>query len=150
MRGRNRNIFYFILLAGFLAIIWAGYKSFNNIAAPTDKTTFDLIQAADNKQIKQATIKSSGTEVDWTDTSGNHYKTTFRDTYQIETKFVEDNVPFNTEQPRSSNLLLSVVLPNVILFLVIGGVMWVMLRRRQSGKTQGSNFRASRAPASTA
>ena len=47
MRGRNRNIFYFILLAGLLAIIWASYKSFNTIAAPTDKSTSDLIQAAD-------------------------------------------------------------------------------------------------------
>ncbi|TMC29235.1 MAG: ATP-dependent metallopeptidase FtsH/Yme1/Tma family protein [Chloroflexi bacterium] len=145
MRGRNRNIFYFILLAGLLAIIWASYKSFNNIAAPTDKTTFDLIQAADNKQIKQATIKSSGTEVDWTDTSGNHYKTTFRDTFQIETKFVEDNVNFSTEQPSSSNLLLSVVLPNVILFLVIGGFMWYMLRQTQSGNNQAISFGRSRA-----
>ena len=145
MRGRNRNIFYFILLAGLLAIIWASYKSFNNIAAPTDKTTFDLIQAADNKQIKQATIKSSGTEVDCTDTSGNHYKTTFRDTFQIETKFVEDNVNFSTEQPSSSNLLLSVVLPNVILFLVIGGFMWYMLRQTQSGNNQAISFGRSRA-----
>src|SRR5947209_1363045 len=29
MKGRNRNIFYFVLLAGLLAIIWASYKSFN-------------------------------------------------------------------------------------------------------------------------
>src|ERR1700736_2194173 len=145
MRGRNRNIFYFILLAGLLAIIWASYKSFNNIAAPMDKTTFDLIQAADNKQIKQATIKSSGTEVDWTDTAGNHFKTTFRDTYQIETKFVEDGVNFSTEQPSSSNLLLSVILPNVILFLVIGGFMWYMLRQTQSGNNQAISFGRSRA-----
>src|SRR6202011_910347 len=110
MRGRNRNIFYFILLAGLLAIIWASYKSFNTIATPTDKTTSELIQAADNHTIRQATIKGKGTEVDWTDTAGNHFKTTFRDTYQIETKLLEDNVPFNTEQPSSSNLLLSVIL----------------------------------------
>ena len=116
MRGRNRNIFYFILLAGLLAIIWASYKSFNVAAAPTDKTTSELIQAADSHSIKQATIKGNGTEVDWTDNSGKLYKTTFRDTYQIETKLLEDNVPFSTEQPSSSNLLLSVILPNVILF----------------------------------
>src|SRR5216684_1661192 len=95
MRGRNRNIFYFILLAGLLAIIWASYKSFNQIAAPTDKTTSELIQAADSHSIKQATIKGNGTEVDWTDNAGDHYKTTFRDTYQIETKLVEDSVTFN-------------------------------------------------------
>ncbi|TMC43796.1 MAG: ATP-dependent metallopeptidase FtsH/Yme1/Tma family protein [Chloroflexi bacterium] len=145
MRGRNRNIFYFILLAGLLAIIWASYKSFNTIAAPTDKTTSELIKAADDHDIKQATIKGNGTEVDWTDTNGNNYKTTFRDTYQIETKLLEDNVPFSTEQPSSSNLLLSVILPNVILFLVIGGFMWYMLRQTQSGNNQAISFGRSRA-----
>ena len=145
MRGRNRNIFYFILLAGLLAIIWASYKSFNTIAAPTDKTTSELIQAADAHNVKQATIKGNGTEVDWTDNNGNHYKTTFRDTYQIETKLLEDNVNFSTEQPSSSNLLLSVVLPNLILFLVIGGFMWYMLRQTQSGNNQAISFGRSRA-----
>src|ERR1700737_4844231 len=145
MRGRNRNIFYFILLAGLLAIIWASYKSFNSIAAPTDKTTSELIQAASDHNIKQATIKSNGTEVDWTDSSGNRFKTTFRDTYQIETKLLEFNVPFNTEAPSSSNLLLSVILPNVILFLVIGGFMWYMLRQTQSGNNQAISFGRSRA-----
>src|SRR6202165_3269508 len=145
MRGRNRNIFYFILLAGLLAIIWASYKSFNTIAAPTDKTTSELIQAADAHNVKQATIKGNGTEVDWTDTSENRYKTTFRDTYQIETKLLEDNVNFSTEQPSSSNLLLSVILPNLILFLVIGGFMLYMLRQTQSGSNQAISFGRSRA-----
>src|SRR5881398_1322857 len=144
MRGRNRNIFYFILLAGLLAIIWASYKSFNTIAAPQDKTTADLIAAADAHQIDHATIKSSGTEVIW-DSADGHYKTTFRDTYQIETKLVEDHVNFSTEQPSSSNLLLSVILPNVILFLVIGGFMWYMLRQTQTGNNQAISFGRSRA-----
>jgi len=145
MRGRNRNIFYFILLAGLLAIIWASYKSFNVAPTPTDKTTSELIQAADSHNVRQATIKGNGTEVDWVDNAGNHYKTTFRDTYQIETKLLDDNVPFNTEQPSSSNLLLSVILPNVILFLVIGGFMWYMLRQTQSGNNQAISFGRSRA-----
>src|SRR6202023_1632348 len=145
MRGRNRNIFYFILLAGLLAIIWASYKSFNTIATPTDRTTSELIAAADAHTIRSATIKGNGTEVDWIDTSGKSYKTTFRDTYQIEPKLIEDNVPFNTEQPSSSNLLLSVILPNVILFLVIGGFMWYMLRQTQSGNNQAISFGRSRA-----
>src|SRR5438874_2645081 len=145
MKGRNRNIFYFVLVAGVLAIIWASYKSFNTAPTPTDKTTSELIQAADNHNIRQATIKGNGTELDWTDTNGNNYKTTFRDTYQIETKLLEDNVPFSTEQPSSSNLLLSVILPNVILFLVIGGFMWYMLRQTQTGNNQAISFGRSRA-----
>src|SRR5213593_2047872 len=147
MRGRNRNIFYFILLAGLLAIIWASYKSFNTVAAPSDRSTSEFLQAADNNNIGKATIKSNGTEVAWDDKSNppNHYKTTFRDSYQIESILREDKVNFNTEQPSSSNLLLSVILPNVILFLVIGGFMWYMLRQTQSGNNQAISFGRSRA-----
>ncbi len=144
MRGRNRNIFYFILLAGLLAIIWASYKSFNTIAAPQDKTTADLIAAADAHQVDHATIKSNGTEITW-DYQGNHYKTIFRDTFQIEQILRDDKINFNTEAPSSSNLLLSVILPNVILFLVIGGFMWYMLRQTQSGNNQAISFGRSRA-----
>src|ERR671936_1883356 len=145
MRGRNRNIFYFVLLAGLLAIIWASYKSFNTAVSPAERSTYDLIRAADEHKISSAVIKSSGTEVDWIDTSQNHYKATFRDSYQIEAKFVDDNVNFSTEQPSSSNLLISVILPNVILFLVIGGFMWYMLRQTQSGNNQAISFGRSRA-----
>jgi cell division protease FtsH len=144
MRGRNRNIFYFILLAGLLAIIWASYKSFNTIAAPQDKTTADLIAAADAHQIDHATIKSNGTEITW-DYQGTHFKTIFRDTFQIEQILRDDKINFNTEAPSSSNLLLSVILPNVILFLVIGGFMWYMLRQTQSGNNQAISFGRSRA-----
>jgi len=141
MRGRNRNIFYFILLAGLLAIIWASYKSFNTVAAPSDRSTSEFLQAADNNNIGKATIKSNGTEVAWDDKSNppNHYKTTFRDSYQIESILREDKVNFNTEQPSSSNLLLSVILPNVI------GFMWYMLRQTQSGNNQAISFGRSRA-----
>jgi cell division protease FtsH len=144
MRGRNRNIFYFILLAGLLAIIWASYKSFNTISAPADKTTFELIAAADAHQIDHATIKSNGTEITW-DYQGNHFKTIFRDTFQIEQILRDDKINFSTEAPSSSNLLLSVILPNVILFLVIGGFMWYMLRQTQSGNNQAISFGRSRA-----
>ncbi len=145
MRRGNRNILYFVLLAGLLAIIWASYRSINNTATPADRSTSELIGAADKGQIDRATIKSSGTEVLWTDTSGNHYRTTFRDSYQIENIFREDKVPYNTEQPSSSNILLSVILPNLILFLVIGGFMWYMLRQTQTGNNQAISFGRSRA-----
>src|SRR6202045_3370404 len=145
MRGRNRNIFYFILLAGLLAIIWASYKSFNTIAAPAERTTSEFLTAADGGKISNALIKGNGTEVVWDSTDGGHYKTTFRDTYQIETILRDDHVKFNTEPPSSSNLLLSVILPNLILFLVIGGFMWYMLRQTQSGNNQAISFGRSRA-----
>src|SRR5438132_1691665 len=145
MRRGNRNILYFVLLAGLLAIIWASYRSINSTTAPSDRSTSDLISAADKSQITHATIKSSGTEVIWDSVDGGHYRTTFRDSYQIENIFREDKVPYSTEQPSSSNILLSVILPNLILFLVIGGFMWYMLRQTQSGNNQAISFGRSRA-----
>jgi hypothetical protein len=65
MRRGNRNILYFVLLAGLLAIIWASYRSINSTTAPSDRSTSELIAAADKSQITHATIKSSGTEVIW-------------------------------------------------------------------------------------
>ena len=108
-----------------------------------------LIAAADAHQIDHATIKSNGTEITW-DYQGNHYKTIFRDTFQIEQILRDDKINFNTEAPSSSNLLLSVILPNVILFLVIGGFMWYMLRQTQSGNNQAISFGRSRARCSAA
>src|SRR5207302_4093131 len=63
----------------------------------------------------------------------------------IEQILRDDKINFNTEAPSSSNLLLSVILPNVILFLVIGGFMWYMLRQTQSGNNQAISFGRSRA-----
>jgi cell division protease FtsH len=145
MRRGNRNILYFVLLAGLLAIIWASYRSINSTTAPSDRSTSELIAAADKSQITHATIKSSGTEVIWDSVDNGHYRTTFRDSYQIENIFREDKVPYSTEQPSSSNILLSVILPNLILFLVIGGFMWYMLRQTQSGNNQAISFGRSRA-----
>src|ERR1700716_3223384 len=105
MRGRNRNIFYFILLAGLLAIIWASYKSFKTISAPQEKSTFDLIAAADAHQIDHATNKPNATEISW-DYQSQHFKTIFRDTFQIEQILRDDKINFSTEAPSSSNLLL--------------------------------------------
>src|SRR5260370_12590969 len=48
-------------------------------------------------------------------------------------KFQEDHVRFGARQSAGSNLLLTLVLPNVILLLLIGGFMWYVLRR-YSGK----------------
>src|SRR5207237_8197646 len=106
MRGRNRNIFYFILLAGLLAIIWASYKSFNTVAPPSERSTYDLIQAADQNKVKDDTIKSNGTEVIWNSTDGGHYKTTIRDTFQDNTKLVEDTGNFSTGIHSSTTLQL--------------------------------------------
>jgi cell division protease FtsH len=144
MRGQRRSIILFVLLACFLAVLWWSYKGLNTLSSPTEKSLHDLIVAADHKDVTQATIKSSGTEVYWSDGKGN-YKTTFREGYQIENKLEEDNVPLSVEQPSSANVLVSIILPNLFLLLIIGAFMWWMLRQTQSGNNQAISFGRSRA-----
>jgi cell division protease FtsH len=145
MRGQRRNIIYFVLLAVLLAVVWASYRSVNLGPGPQDKKLSDLIQAAESHEISNAVIKSSGTEVVWEDKAGHQYKTTFRDSYQIENVFNSDQVPYSTEPPSSSNILFNLVLPNLLLFLVLGGFVWYMMRQTQSGNNQAISFGRSRA-----
>ncbi|HYS30548.1 MAG TPA: ATP-dependent metallopeptidase FtsH/Yme1/Tma family protein, partial [Candidatus Limnocylindria bacterium] len=81
MRGQRRNIVYFILLAGLLAIVLASIRSFNVTSQPTDKSLSEFISAIDQGIVRAAVVKGNGTEVDWDGTDGKSYKTTFREVY---------------------------------------------------------------------
>jgi ATP-dependent Zn protease len=118
------------LLAGLLAVIWVSYRSFG-VTSPPEKPLSDLLTALDNKQVANGTFTSDGDRVDWVDTGGEHYRTYVTAGYAgvLVDKFHENALPFNVTPSSSSNLLLSVILPNVLLLLVIAGFMVYMLRR---------------------
>jgi cell division protease FtsH len=145
MRGQRRNIVYFILLAGLLAIVLASIRSFNVTSQPADRSLSDFVSAVDAGNVKSAVVKGNGTEVDWDGTDGKSYKTTFREVYQIETKMDAKGIPYKVEPPSQSSVLWSVIVPNLFLFLIIGVFMWFMLRQTQSGNNQAISFGRSRA-----
>jgi cell division protease FtsH len=145
MRGQRRNIVYFILLAGLLAIVLASIRSFNVTSQPADRSLSDFVSAVDNGNVRSAVVKGNGTEVDWDGTDGKSYKTTFREVYQIETKMDAKGIPYKVEPPSQSSVLWSVIVPNLFLFLIIGVFMWFMLRQTQSGNNQAISFGRSRA-----
>lgn len=134
LRGPRRNAFYLILLAGLLVIIWASYKSVNS-AQTTERPLSDLLAATDAKEVATATFTSEGDRVDWVGTSGTHYRTYLTAGYasRLVDALHQDRVQMSVTPASSNNLILSVILPNVILFLVIGGFMWYMLRQTQRG-----------------
>lgn len=134
-RLRRRNTIYLILLAGLLAITWASYKSFNSVGNP-EKPLSELLTAVDHKQVANATFTTDGDRVDWIDTQGHRYRTLLTGGYvsNLVNILHDDQVPFDVTPSSRNDLLLSVVLPNVILFVVIGGFMWYMLRRSQQQK----------------
>lgn len=127
-RVGRRNVYYFILLAALLAIIFASYRSFSTAASPTEKSLGDLLTALDNKQVVNGTFNADGDRADWTDNHGNHYRTVYPAGYQLVDKFHANGVPITVTSSSASNIWLTVILPNVILFLLIGGFMWYVLR----------------------
>ena len=54
-------------------------------------------------------------------------------------------MPLTVEPPSSSNVLLNLILPNILLFVVLGGFVWYMMRQTQSGNNQAISFGRSRA-----
>lgn len=134
LRGQRRNTFYFILFAALLVIVYGTYKSLNSTQA-NERPLSDLLTATDAKQVVSATFTSEGDRVDWVDSSGAHYRTYLTAGYasRLVDAFHQDRVQMSVTPASSNNLILSVILPNVILFLVIGGFMWYMLRQTQRG-----------------
>ena len=139
LRLRRRNTIYFILLAGLLAVIWASYQSINQTAMPAHKPLSDLLTALDEKQVANGVFTTDGDRLDWTDTQGGRYRTFLPAGYStvLVDKFHESQLPVDVAQSPGSNVWLAVVLPNVILFLTIGGFLWYVLRR-QRAKTGSS------------
>ena len=132
MRGRvRRNVYYLILFAALLAIIFASYRSLNAATAPAERPLSDLLTALDGKQVVHGTFNSADDRVDWSDDQGRAYRTFYPPGYEatLVDRFQLSKVSFDARPPASSSLWLSVVLPNAILILVIGGFLWLMLRR---------------------
>ena len=131
LRLRRRDAIYFILLAGLLAIIWASYQSFNQTSAPVGKPLSVLLTALDAGQVASGVFTTDGERVDWTDKQGGRYRTLLPAGYStpLVDRFHESQLAIDVTQSPASNVLLAVVLPNVILFLLIGGFLLYVVRR---------------------
>jgi ATP-dependent Zn protease len=127
---RRRNLLYAILVAALLAIFVASLQAFNSATSPPDRPLSELLTALEQRQVASGTFDSTDERVDWTDNHGQRARTVYPTGYEavLVDKFQEDHVRFGARSS-GSNLWLTVVLPNVILFLVIGGFMWYVLRR---------------------
>ena len=131
LRLRRRNVVYVIMLAGLLAVVWASYRGFTDAKAPTEKPLSDLLTALDEKQVVAGTFESDQDRVDWTDIHAGNYQTFYSAGYEatLIDRFHENQLPIEVIRPATSNLWLTVILPNAILFLVVAGFLWYVLRR---------------------
>lgn len=127
-RARRRNVYYPILLAGLLAILWAAYRL--GTPTPPEKPLSALLTALDDKAVVSGTFQADADRVDWVDTSGHSYRTVFTTAYAtvLIDRFHQQGLTVEVRPPSSGTLWL-VIAPNAILFAVIGGFMWYMLRQ---------------------
>jgi hypothetical protein len=128
---RRRNLIYVLALGVLLVVIYASYRGIVNAPVPPEKPLSDLITALEGKQVVHGTFTSADDQVDWTDKQGNTYRTFYPTGYEavLVDQFTSSQASVDATRPPASNVLLAVILPNVILFLVIGGFMWYVLRR---------------------
>ena len=130
-RVRRRNVLYAILLAAVLAVIVLALQIVNSATAPPEKPLSDLLTALDQRQVVSGTFDSGDDHIDWTDPPGQRYRTFYPTGYEavLVDKFHEAQVRFGATKSAATSVWLTVVLPNVILIVLIGGFMWYVFRR---------------------
>ncbi|TMC48998.1 MAG: ATP-dependent zinc metalloprotease FtsH [Chloroflexi bacterium] len=159
MRGQRRSLIYLLLFAAIVLVAVLAWRSFpngstgtreegqlqsavqnlkNSGGSPSDKIATDSAH--------QAVISGDGNTVTWWDQAGNQFKTTVGSSDQVVTLFRDNHFTNYKNEPNGGgNVLWSIILPNLILFAVIGVFMWWMLRQTQSGNNQALSFGRSRA-----
>src|SRR5438445_457245 len=159
MRGQRRSLIYLLLFAAIVLVAVLAWRSFpngstgtreegqlqsavqnlkNSGGSPSDKIATDSAH--------QAVIGGDGNSVTWWDQAGNQFKTTVGSSDQVVTLFRDNHFTNYKNEPNGGgNVLWSIILPNLILFAVIGVFMWWMLRQTQSGNNQALSFGRSRA-----
>ncbi len=148
MKVQRRSFFYFMVIVALLAGLWVMWRGYTATTAPTTKSLSDLVSAIHDHRTTEVVIKGNGSEAFWKDSSATQYKTNLPDGYSPHlidelTKSGASN--FRADAPSSSNVLWNLILPNLLVFVIIGAFMWYMLRQTQSGNNQAMSFGRSRA-----
>jgi len=167
MRGQRRPFVYFVLIGIIVLVAILAYRSFPS-QGQQDRSSGQLQQALDNYKACAhgtdtsgcdakadtisadkdhiAVVDSDAQGVTWYNLNGDKFHTNESPTTDYTRLFGEATyTTWKSEPSGGGNLLLSIILPNLILVLIIGGFMWYMLRQTQSGNNQALSFGRSRA-----
>jgi cell division protease FtsH len=138
------SLFYFLLIIVLGFVFWLTWQQFEGGTKGSTWSYSTLINSAQAGQVKSVEINGStatATGKDNTDHDVNLPDTT----ENLAAELTKDNVNVTYHQASSSQYWLSVLLPNLILLLLIGGFMYYILRQTQSGNNQAMSFGRSRA-----
>ena len=139
------SFFYFALVAVLGIVFWFTWQSLENGSKGDAWSYSQLLTKADQGQVSKVEIKGSTATA--TDKNGSRHDVQLPDTGTdfLQQQLYKDNVDFSFQQSSGGAYWLSMLLPNLILLLLIGGFMYYILRQTQSGNNQAMSFGRSRA-----
>jgi cell division protease FtsH len=141
------SFFYFVLVAVLGIVFWFTWQSLENGSKGDAWSYSQLLTRADQGQVSKVEIKGSSATA--TDKNGSRHDIQLPDTGTstdfLQQQLYKDNVDFSFQQASGGAYWISMLLPNLILLLLIGGFMYYILRQTQSGNNQAMSFGRSRA-----
>jgi cell division protease FtsH len=145
IRVPRSSLFYFAIVLLLGVVFWISWQGLNGQNKGTDWTYSQLVTKSAEGQVKSLDIK--GTDGTATDAQGGKHSVLLPDTTEaLATDLTKnDHVDVVFENSQGSAYWLTVLVPNLILLLLIGGFMYYILRQTQSGNNQAMSFGRSRA-----
>jgi cell division protease FtsH len=114
--------------------------------ANTAKGSSDNANSISTNPSQQAEVQGDGQTVIWYDKNGDRYSTTVSSGDEVSREFASNSFyNFKVDSGSGSNFLLSVILPNLILFVLMALILLWIFRQTQSGNNQALSFGRSRA-----
>ncbi|MBV8529296.1 MAG: ATP-dependent zinc metalloprotease FtsH [Candidatus Dormibacteraeota bacterium] len=114
--------------------------------ANTAKGSTDKNSTVSTNPSTPAEIQGDGQTVIWYDGNQTRYQTTVASGDSITAAFAQSNFyNFKVDSGSGSNFLLSVILPNLVLFILMALILLWIFRQTQSGNNQALSFGRSRA-----
>jgi cell division protease FtsH len=138
------SLFYFLLIIVLGFVFWFTWQQFESGSKGDQWSYSKLVNSAQAGQVKSVDIK--GADATATARDGTKHDVHLSDsTEALAAELTKDSVDVTYQQASSGQYWLSVLLPNLILLLLIGGFMYYILRQTQSGNNQAMSFGRSRA-----
>ena len=139
------SLFYFLLVAVLGIVFWFTWQSLENGSKGDAWDYSTLLTKADQGQVSKVDIKGSSATATAKDGSKHDVQLPDTGTDFLQQQLYKDNVAFSFQSASGGAYWISMLLPNLILLLLIGGFMYYILRQTQSGNNQAMSFGRSRA-----
>ncbi|HKA51358.1 MAG TPA: ATP-dependent metallopeptidase FtsH/Yme1/Tma family protein, partial [Candidatus Dormibacteraeota bacterium] len=138
------SLFYFVLIVLLGFVFWFTWQQFETGSKGPTWSYSQLVNNAQTGRVKSIDIK--GNDAVAVDKDGVAHDVHLPDdTAPLADSLQKDGVDVKLSQAGGGTYWLSVLLPNLILLLLIGGFMYYILRQTQSGNNQAMSFGRSRA-----